>query len=52
MCRRRSGVWHRYHVAEVMDVPITEFGHVQYPEDPVHWSIPYGNYNGRKLKLV
>ena len=45
-------VIHRYQVAEVMKVPILEYGHSQYPEDPAHWSIHYGNYNGRTLTLV
>jgi len=45
-------VSHRYHIAEVMEVATTEYGHGQYPEAPEHWSIHYGDYNGRKLKLT
>jgi len=43
---------HRYAITAVMEVPITEYGNAQYPEDPAHLSIHYGNYNGRKLTLV
>lgn len=45
-------VSNRYRIREVMEVPVTEFSNVQYPEDPAHWSTHYSNYNGRKLTLV
>jgi len=42
----------RYDVAETMHVPLEEVTTAEYPEDPAGRSVRYGQYNGRRLKLV
>ncbi len=42
----------RYHTADVMDIPVREYNHVEYPEDPGECSIHCGKYHGRTLRLV
>lgn len=44
--------YYRYQVAEVMDVPVTEFTNAEYPEDPAGRSEWLTEYQGRRLKLV
>jgi hypothetical protein len=42
----------RYHTAAVMTLPIREYSHAEYPENPAALSVHHGNYNGRTLSLV
>ncbi|GAB4156267.1 MAG: hypothetical protein Tsb009_33170 [Planctomycetaceae bacterium] len=42
----------RYQVAETMQIPVTEYGNQEYPEDPAIRSPFYGKYNGRELTIV
>ena len=42
----------RYRVADVMDVPVTEYSHAEYREDPAGRSTFHGRYDGRRLRLV
>jgi hypothetical protein len=42
----------RYAVADTMDLPLREFSNSEYPEDPAFRSSHFGQYFGRKLKLV
>ena len=49
-----TGYWvhDRYRVADVLDVPVTEYTHAEYREDPSGRSVRHGRYDGRNLKLV
>jgi hypothetical protein len=42
----------RYRVAETMSIPNREYTNAQYPDDPAGRSVHYGQYSGRKLRLV
>jgi hypothetical protein len=42
----------RYRTAPEMEVPVREYSHVEYPEDPGECSIHCGKYHGRVLRLV
>jgi hypothetical protein len=42
----------RYQHSDVMEVAIEEVTTAEYPEDPAGRSIHYGEYNGRRLKLI
>ena len=41
----------RYAADDVMLVPVVEFSHAEYPEDPSGRSLMHGRYDGRELKL-
>ncbi len=42
----------RYQFSDAMNVPLEEVSTAEYPEDPAGRSMHYGQYNGRKLKVV
>ena len=42
----------RYATADEMVVPVTEFTTFEYPEDPSSRSDRYGQYGGRRLRLI
>ena len=49
-----GGYWvhDRYRADEVMEVPVTEYTHAEYREDPSGRSVHHGRYDGRSLHLV
>lgn len=53
-----SGIWAyrhfhlRYQYSDQMVVPIQEVSTADYPEDPAARSVHYGQYNGRRLRLI
>jgi hypothetical protein len=44
--------WLRYRTAETMEIAIREYDNSEYPEDPADRSTHFGQYNGRRLRLV
>ena len=49
-----GGLWvhERYRADPATDVPVTEYSHAEYREDPAGRSTFHGRYDGRTLKLV
>ena len=49
-----AGYWvhDRYRVADVLAVPVTEYTHAEYREDPAGRSVRHGRFDGRTLKLI
>ena len=49
-----GGLWvqQRYRAEPVMLVPVTEYSHAEYREDPAGRSTFHGRYDGRTLRLV
>ena len=49
-----AGYWvhDRYRAADATAVPVTEYTHAEYREDPAGRSVRHGRYDGRTLKLV
>ena len=45
-------VHERYDAADAMAVPVTEYTHAEYREDPSGRSVHHGRYDGRTLKMV
>jgi hypothetical protein len=42
----------RYRADEVMRIPVREYGHAEYAEDPANRSLQHGQYQGRRLVLT
>jgi hypothetical protein len=47
-----SRTYLRYRIAPEMDLPVREFTNAEYPEDPAVRSVHFGQFDGRRLRLV